>query len=183
MCQQDMWAAASHALAMAAVVNRYCLCYTKIIMSMKDQLQQDLKSAMLARDSFKTDVIKGLKSAILYAEVATNKREQGLGDAEILAVMRKESKKRQESADMYNQGGSPDKADKEMQEKLIIDAYLPQQMSEAQVVELIDTVLQKLDLSAPTKQDMGRIIGEARAVASGEVDGSMLAKLVSERLS
>lgn len=75
-------------------------------MSLKDKLQQDLKQAMLARDSARSDVIKGLKSAILYAEVATGKRDEGLSDDEIIKLFQKEAKKRSESAQLYIQGGS-----------------------------------------------------------------------------
>lgn len=152
-------------------------------MSLKDTLQADLKTSMLARDSFKTDVIKGLKSAILYAEVAANKRDEGLNDDEILAVFKKESKKRQESADMYTQGNSPDKADKELREKAIIDEYLPAQLDEAAVNALIDAALTDMGITAPTRQDMGKIMGAVKAKGGAELDGSMLAKLVNGRIS
>ncbi|NBU34407.1 hypothetical protein EB118_13270 [bacterium] len=151
-------------------------------MSLKDNLQADLKTSMLARDNFTTDVIKGLKSAILYAEVAAGKRDEGLSDDEILAVFKKESKKRQESADMYTQGNSLDKADKELREKAIIDAYLPAQLDEATVNTMIDTALADLGISAPTRQDMGKIIGAVKAKGGAELDGSMLAKLVNSRI-
>ena len=89
-------------------------------MSIKEALQADLKTSMIARDSFKTDVIKGLKSAIMYAEIAAGKRDTGLTDEEILAVFKKESKKRQESADMYISGNRAEKAEIELKEKLIV---------------------------------------------------------------
>ena len=152
-------------------------------MSIKDTLQADLKTSMIARDSFTTDVIKSLKSAILYAEVATGKREEGLSDTEILAVLKKESKKRQESADMYIQGGVADKADAELREKVIIDAYLPAQLDEAAISILIDTAMTDLGITEPTKQDMGKLIGAVKAKGGAEVDGSMLAKLVQQRIA
>lgn len=149
----------------------------------KDQLQKDLKVAMLARDGFATEVIKSLKSAILYAEVAAGKREQGLTDEEILAVFKKESKKRQESSSMYMQGGNREKAEQELQEKAVIDAYLPQQMTKEQTNQLIDTVLTDMGITLPTKQDMGRVIGAARKAGGATVDGVMLAQLVNERIA
>ncbi len=152
-------------------------------MSIKDTLQANLKTSMIARDSFTTDVIKSLKSAILYAEVATGKRDEGLTDDEILAVLKKESKKRQESADMYKSGGSPDKADVELREKVIIDAYLPAQLDEAALSALIDSVMQDLGITEPTKQDMGKLIGAVKAKGGAEVDGSMLAKQVQARIN
>ena len=138
---------------------------------------------MLARDSFKVDVIKGLKSAVLYAEVAANKRDVGLSDEEILAVFKKESKKRQESAELYQQGGNDASAQKELAEKVIIDAYLPAQLDEAAVTALIDEAMAGMGLTALTKQDMGKVIGAVRAKAGAGVDGAMLAKLVQQRIA
>jgi hypothetical protein len=152
-------------------------------MSLKDTLQIDLKTSMLARDSFKTDVIKGLKSAILYAEVAANKREEGLGDEEILAVFKKESKKRAESAELYDKGGNTESAEKERKEKEIIDAYLPAQLDEAAVQALIDAAMKDMGLTDIAKQDMGKVIGAVRAKGGAELDGGMLARLVQGRLA
>lgn len=148
---------------------------------LKDKLQDDLKQAMLARDTETVDVLKGLKSAILYEEVAKNKRDEGLNDDEILAVFKKESKKRQDSVDMYIKGGSQEKAEKEQQEKAIIDSYLPEQLSEEEAIKVIETALADLGISDPEKKDMGRIIGAVKATGA-EIDGSTLAKLVSQRI-
>lgn len=150
---------------------------------MKQRLQDDLKAAMIARDSLKTDLLKGLKSAILYAEVAAGKREAGLSDDEVMSVLTKEAKKRQESADLYTKGGRPELAEKELAEKALIAAYLPEQLDEAAVNALIDAVIAELGLEAPGKQDMGKIIGGVKAKAGAGVDGGMLAALVGARLS
>lgn len=152
-------------------------------MSLKEQLQQDLKAAMIARDSLKTDVLKGLKSAILYAEVAAGKREDGLDDEGVLAVFKKEAKKRQESADLYVKGGRQELADKELAEKAIIDTFLPAQLDEAAVNALIDQAMAEMGISTPEKQDMGKLIGAVKAKAGAEVDGAMLARLVGGRIS
>lgn len=152
-------------------------------MSIKETLQSDLKTSMLARDSFTTDVLKGLKTAIQYEEVAKSKREEGLSDDEILAVFKKESKKRQDSIDMYLQGNNQSQADKETREKAIIDAYLPAQLYETQVNAIIDSTLGELGLTEPTKQDMGKIMGAVKAKGGPSLDGAMLAKLVQERIS
>ena len=110
-------------------------------MNMKQRLQDDLKAAMIARDSLKTDLLKGLKSAILYAEVAAGKREAGLSDDEVMSVLTKEAKKRQESADLYTKGGRPELAEKELAEKALIAAYMPERLDEAAVNALIDAVI------------------------------------------
>ncbi len=150
---------------------------------LKEKLNQDLKQAMLARDTETTDVLKGIKSAILYAEVAQKKREIGLSDEDILVVLKKESKMRQESADLFIKGGSQDKADKELREKSIVDSYLPTQMSDENVNELIDKVLSDLGITELSRQDMGRVIGEAKKRGGSEVDGSLLARLINNRIA
>src|ERR1700742_4428653 len=100
-------------------------------MAIRQQLEDDVKVALLSGDALRTETLRGLKSVILYADVAAKKRDTvGVGDDEILALFAKEAKKRQESADLYVQGGSQERADKELAEKAIIEAYLPEQMSD-----------------------------------------------------
>jgi len=152
-------------------------------MSIKDTLQADLKTSMLARDSFTTDVIKALKSAVMYAEVATGSREEGLSDEDILVVFKKESKKRQESADLYTKGNRPELAVTELKEKLIIDAYLPTQLDEAVISAMIDQAMADLGITTPQKQDMGKLIGAVKAKGGAGVDGGMLARLVQARIN
>lgn len=146
----------------------------------KDQIEADIKQAMLAGDKPKVTTLRGLKSAILYVEVAKGARQQGLTDAEIIDVLSKESKKRQESADMYTQGGSPDRALAEITEKSVIETYLPKQFSNAELEELIVTVIDELGSS---KQNaMGQVITEVKKRSSGQADGSRIAKIVKEKL-
>lgn len=159
------------------------LCYTCGSMSLKDVLQADLKASMIARDAATTEVIKSLKSAILYAEVAANKREVGLSDDEILAVFKKESKKRQESADLYTKGERPELAQKELAEKKVIDAYLPAQLDELALNTMIDDAMAELGLDVLVRQDMGKIIGVVKQKGGAEVDASVLARLVNGRIS
>ena len=103
-------------------------------------------------------------------------------DEEILAVFKKESKKRQESADMYISGNRAEKAEIELKEKLIIDGYLPAQLDETALNLLIDNAVKQMGVDAVTKQDMGKIIGAVKAKGGAEVDGAMLAKLVQSRI-
>lgn len=148
---------------------------------LKQQLQDDVKAAMLAKDTLRLETLRGLKSVILYAEVAAKKREdEGLNDDEILALFAKEAKKRQESADLYVRGGAQDKADKELAEKKIIEVYLPEQMSETELAKLIDEVVAQT--GAKGIQDMGKVIGAAKARAGNSADGALIARLVKERL-
>lgn len=148
---------------------------------MKQRLQDDVKAAMLAGDSLRLETLRGLKSVILYAEVAAGKREEGLTDDEILALFSKEAKKRQESAELYIQGGAQEKADKELAEKTIIEAYLPAQLSEAELAAILDEVLNEVKPAG--LQQMGQVIGQVKSKVGNTADGSLIAKLVKEKLS
>ena len=147
----------------------------------KQKLQDDVKAAMLAGDSLRLETLRGLKSVILYAEVAAGKREEGLTDDEILALFSKEAKKRQESAELYIQGGAQEKADKELAEKAIIEAYLPAQLSEAELAAIIDEVLNEVKPAG--LQQMGQVMGQVKSKVGNTADGSLIAKLVKEKLS
>ena len=150
---------------------------------LKDKLQADLKTAMLARDTEKVEVLKGLKSAILYVEVEQGKREEGLSDDEVLSVFKKESKKRQDSVDLYKKGGNQEMSDKEASEKAVIDAYLPTQLTPEQLNEMIDDAMASMSISEVTSQDMGKIIGAVKAKGGAEIDGGTLAGLVKSRMA
>ncbi len=149
-------------------------------MSIKEQIEVDLKTAMLGGDKQTATVLRGLKGAVLNVEIQNGSREQGLTDEEMITVLAKEAKKRQESAEMYQQGGSPDRAEAELAEKVIIEKYLPQQMSETELIALIDKVI--ADTSAAGPQAMGQVIGAVKAQTAGTADGGRIAALVKEKL-
>lgn len=148
---------------------------------LKQQIDQDLKQAMLSGDKELATVLRGLKSSILYAEVAEGKREEGLNDEAIVTLLQKEAKKRQESVDLYRQGGDEERASKEEQEKAIIAKYLPAQLSEDEVKTLVGAEVAKLE--NPSLQQMGQVIGAVKQASKGSADGALIARLVKERLS
>ena len=98
-------------------------------MSLIEQISADLKTAMLARDEFTTTTLRGLKSAILYEELAQNKRDEGLADDEVQKVTAREIKKRDDALKLYAQAGDQERADKEDREMKILSQYLPEQLS------------------------------------------------------
>src|SRR5438105_1054046 len=105
---------------------------------MQEQIDSDLKTAMLAGYKGKAETLRGIKSALLNEAINLNARDSGLTDEQIQKVLAKESKKRQEAADLFKQGGSQERASAELAEKAIIDAYLPEQMAEADVAKIVD---------------------------------------------
>lgn len=150
-------------------------------MSIKEQINQDLKTAMLAGDKVLATTLRGLKSSLLNVEIAENKRDTGLNDDEVIQVLQKEAKRRQESADMYQQGGSPDKASAEFTEKQVIEKYLPPQLTEAEVTTMVEEVITQV--GADGMQAMGQVIGAVKQRAGASADGAVIAKIVKEKLS
>jgi len=148
---------------------------------LKQQIDRDLKAALLAGDKDRATTLRGIKSVILYAEVAKGIRDTGLGDDEIIVLLAKEAKKRQESADLYIKGGAPDRANKELAEKEIIEGYLPKQLSDAELISVIDEVI--TDVGAEGMQAMGQVIGQVKQKTAGQADGGRIAQMVKERLT
>lgn len=149
-------------------------------MSLKQQIDDDIKTAMLAGEKTLVTTLRGLKSAILYAEVAKGSREKGLNDSEIVEVLTKEAKKRQESADLYKQGHNQERADAELAEKTAIERYLPEQMSEEDIIHAVEAAI--AETGASTVQQMGQVMAKVRSQTQGQADGAIIAKLVKERL-
>lgn len=149
-------------------------------MSLKTKLQEDLKIAMLARDSFLSDVLKGIKSAILNQEIASGKRDEGLSDAEIESLLAKEAKKRDEAANLYEQGGNIEMAKKERAEKEIIAKYLPEQISEADIEKLVAEAI--ATTGATELKDLGKVIGMVKSKVGNSADGALVAQIAKNKL-
>lgn len=149
-------------------------------MTVKEQIDRDLKTAMLSGDKTQVSTLRGLKSAILYEEVAKGRREAGLPEQEVIAVLAKEAKKRQESADLYSQGGNSARSEAELAEKGIIERYLPKQLSDEELIVIIDEIIKQV--GASDIKQMGQVIGAVKQRTEGMADGSRIASAVKERL-
>lgn len=147
---------------------------------LKARIDQDLKAALLAGDKTLATTLRSIKSAILYAEVAQGARDQGLSDEEIVTLLTKEAKKRQESADLYKQGGNIEKAEAELAEKRVIESYLPKQLTDDELIALIDAVIEELGASGTAA--MGQVIGVVKQRTAGQADGARIARLVKQQL-
>ncbi len=148
----------------------------------KQSLGQDLKTAMLAGDKPRVQALQTLKGAILNAEIAEGKREEGLAEDAVIALFQKELKKRNEAAALYDQGGNTESAAEERFEAEIIQSYLPAQLDEAAINELIDQAISELSLEL-NNQAMGQLIGAVKQKSGGAADGALVARLVKARLS
>lgn len=149
-------------------------------MSLVERINADLKTAMLARDAFTTETLRGLKAAILNEEVATGKRDAGLAEEDVEKLIAREAKKRDEAANLFEQGGNQTSADKERAEKKLLGEYLPEQLSEDDIKKLVDEVV--ADIQPEGMKDMGRVIGAVKAKAGNAADGALIANLVKSSL-
>jgi uncharacterized protein YqeY len=137
---------------------------------------------MLSGDKRLVEVLRGLKSAILYKEVADGKREAGLSDEEIVTVFKKEQKSRRDAIALYEQAKETARADEEKYQLDVISKYMPEELSEEAVVSLVREVLDELGIEQPETKDMGRIIGAIKVKASN-ADGALVAKVVKEQVN
>lgn len=140
-----------------------------------------MKAALLGGDRFVGEVLRNLKAAILNEEVAQNKRDEGLSNAEIEKVIAREVKKRNESAALYDQNDRPELADNEKKEAEVLSKYLPEQLSEDALRKIVTTKITELGVSGP--QAMGQVIGAVKQEVGNAADGAILAKIVKEKLS
>lgn len=149
-------------------------------MALKEQITAEMKAALLGGDRFVGDTLRNLKAAILNEEVAMGKRDEGLGDAEIETVIAREVKKRHESSRLYRDNNRPELAEPEELEAAILQRYLPAQLSEAELTDLVKAKIQELDATGP--QAMGQVMGAIKGELGNKADGTLLARLVKEQL-
>src|SRR4030042_2414294 len=127
-------------------------------MSLKEKISGDLIIAMKAGDVVRRDTLRMVDSMIKNAEIEKKKKEEGLADAEVVEVLSRAVKQRRDSVEQYEKGGRRDLADKEKKEIEIISAYLPEQLSEERIREIIKEVITTTGASstAEREKEMGR---------------------------
>ena len=149
-------------------------------MNLKEKISEDLKMAMKAGDTLKRETLRMLESMIHNAEIEKRKKEEGLTDAEVIEVLSRAVKQRRDSVEQYEKGGRADLAEKEKKEIEIISAYLPEQLGEDKIREIIKEVIAQT--GAAGKSDMGRVMGQAMGKLKGQADGNTVKKIVEEEL-
>lgn len=150
-------------------------------MALSQRINDEMKAALLGGDRFVGETLRNLKAAILNEEVASGKRETGLEDAEIEKVIAREVKKRTESARLYRENGRDDLAEPEEKELAILSGYLPEQLSEDELRQMVQSKISELGVSGP--QAMGQVIGAVKAQAGNAADGATLSRIVKDELS
>lgn len=151
--------------------------------SILDRVKSDLTDAMKAQDDVRRRALRSLRAALANKEI--EQREKGadstLGPQDELAVVQKQVKQRRDSIEQYEEAGREDLAQKERDEIDVLEAYLPEQMSDDEVAERLDTIIE--EVGATSMADMGPVMGRAMDELRGRVDGNRVRELVQARLS
>jgi uncharacterized protein YqeY len=151
------------------------------VSSLKQQLRDDLTTAMKARDQVRSSTLRMVLTAVTNAEVA-GKEAIELTDEQVLAVLSSEAKKRREAAVAFADGGRAEAAAKEEAELGVILNYLPEQLDEAAVEALVNEVIDELGVRGEGPRAMGRVMGALQPKVRGRADGSMVAAKVKQLL-
>jgi uncharacterized protein YqeY len=148
---------------------------------MKDRLRSDLTTAIKARDEVRSSTIRMVLTAISNAEVA-GKEARELSDDEVIGVLSNEAKKRREAATAFDDGGRAEMADKERAEAAVLADYLPEQLSEDEVVELVTAAIEQVGAAGEGMKAMGKVMGVVQPQVRGRADGSAVAAEVRRQL-
>ena len=150
-------------------------------MALKAQFDIDIKAALLSGDRFTASVLRDFKAAVLNEEVAQKKREEGLSDEAVEKVLAREVKKRAESAAIYDGADRAELAQQERAESKVLEAYLPEQTSEADIKIAVDEAIVATGATNPAM--MGQVIGAVKSQLGNSADGGTIARLVKEALA
>jgi uncharacterized protein YqeY len=149
-------------------------------MSLKQQIDNDIKKAMLAKSKDELEALRSIKSMILLAETDKGASAEISTDVENKLLM-KAAKQRKESADIFKQQNRADLADKELFQLEVINRYLPKQLSEQEIEDVIKSIIQQLNAKGP--QDMGKVMGTATKTLAGQADGKVISEIVKRLLA
>jgi uncharacterized protein len=151
-------------------------------MSLKEQIGEDIKTAMKAKDKIRLQTVRGIKKAILDKEVELRPQGQdSLTPEQEIELLSQQAKQRRDSIEQFTNAGREDLADKETQELAIIETYLPEQVSDEEVAKIIDRLI--ADSGASSLQDLGKVMGPAMKELKGKADGKKIQELVKSKLS
>lgn len=147
-------------------------------MSLLDRLSQEIKQAMLARDSVRLGTLRLLKSAVGYAQI--ERKDENLSDAEIISIVQKEVKKRRDAAEQFAQAGRTELAENEKREITVLEEFLPRALTPEELEQLVREAIQ--ETGATSKKQMGIVIKAAQARAAGRAEGKAISEMVGRLL-
>lgn len=149
-------------------------------MTLFEQVSEDIKKAMLAKDKVALDALRGIKKEFLEAKTAKGSDGE-LHDDRALQILQKLVKQRKESAEMYTAANRPELAEEEMAQCAIIERYLPAMVSEAELTEALTAIIAQVGATGP--QDMGKVMGIATKQLAGKAEGKTINLKVRELLN
>jgi uncharacterized protein YqeY len=147
-------------------------------MSLQQRVNDELKSSMLARQAVRTGTLRMLKAALGYAQI--EKKTETLSDADVMAVIQREAKKRRDAMDEFDKGGRAEMAANEKAELEVLSEFLPKALSAEELESLVRGVI--TEIGATSKKDMGAVMKAAQAKVDGRADGRSVSALVSRLL-
>jgi len=148
---------------------------------LRDDINNALKEAMKAKDERKISTLRLVNSTFKNADIEARGAGKTLSDADLLSVLQKMIKQRQESKELYEKGGRPELAQQEAEEIAIIQSYLPKQMSDGEMAAAIDAAI--TETGAAGMKDMGKVIGVLRGKYAGQMDFGKASGMVKTKLS
>jgi len=149
-------------------------------MSLKTQIDNDIKQAMLARNKEELEALRSIKSMILLAETEKGGSGDITSEAENKLLM-KAAKQRKESAEIFQKENRPELAQRELVQLEVINRYLPKQLSEDEIISEVKKIIEQVGARGP--QDMGKVMGTATKQLAGKADGKVISELVKKLLS
>jgi uncharacterized protein YqeY len=152
-----------------------------VMSALKDRLRQDLTTAIKARDEVRSSTLRMVLTAITNAEVAGNEARE-LSDDDVIGVLSTEAKKRREAAQAFADGDRPEMAEKERAEAAVIADYLPAQLSEEEIAELVRTAIEQTGAAGEGMRAMGKVMGVVTPQTKGRADGAVVAAEVRRQL-
>jgi uncharacterized protein YqeY len=149
-------------------------------MSLKTQIDNDIKQAMLAKNKEELEALRSIKSMILLAETEKGVSADITSEAESKLLM-KAAKQRKESAEIFQKENRPELAQRELVQLEVINRYLPKQLSEEEITAELKKIIEQIGAKGP--QDMGKVMGTATKQLAGKADGKVISELVKKILS
>ena len=137
-----------------------------------------MKAAMKSGDKIVLETIRGVRAQIKNTEI---EKKKTLDDEEILKVLNSAAKKRREAIEQFEAAGRPDRADEEKAELKVIEKYLPEQMGEAAITQIVTDVIAKVNATSP--KDIGKVMGAIMPLVKGKADGKLIQQIVRDQLN
>lgn len=147
----------------------------------KQKLQEELKQSMLSKNELKTSVLRMLLSAVNYYEIQKGGAGYDASEEDILSVIQAQAKQRRDSIEQFQKAGRQELADKETKELEILNSYLPEQMGEDEIRNLVKEAVTQTGASG--MQDMGKVMAALMPKVKGKADGGLVSSIVKETLT